>query len=98
MVTSDIAGERLFAIGDLHGDYSKAKAALQLAGLLNEEGYWSGGKARLVQLGDLMDRGAYSLDCINLFERLKVSPLWRLLLSAGAAFCLFKPLLIWVLC
>ncbi len=50
--------------------------ALKLAGLVAEDGYWIGKKAAVVQLGDLMDRGPYSLDCINLFNRLKVSPLW----------------------
>ena len=65
-------GEPLYAIADLHGDYSKATRALRVPGLLDEDGYWAGGKATVVQLGDLMDRGPYSLDCINLFERLKV--------------------------
>lgn len=69
-------GEPLYAIADLHGDYSKALRALRLATLVDEDGYWAGKKAEVVQLGDLMDRGPYSLDCINLFERLKVSLLW----------------------
>lgn len=71
------SGEPLYAVADLHGDYSKAIKALQIGNLVGSDGYWIGGKASLVQLGDLMDRGPYSLDCINLFERLKVSSCWR---------------------
>lgn len=67
------SGEALYAIADLHGDYSKAIQALQLAGLVGKDGYWEGKGASLVQLGDLMDRGPNSLDCVNLFQRLKAA-------------------------
>jgi hypothetical protein len=36
------AAERLVAIGDLHGDLDKAKAAFKLAGLTDDKGSWGG--------------------------------------------------------
>lgn len=49
------------AVGDLHGDMSKAKKAFQLARLAAEkEGgklVWTGGDTVVVQLGDVLDRG-----------------------------------------
>ncbi len=49
--------ERIVAIGDIHGDYENYLAVLRIAGLINKKGKWSGGKAHLVQTGDLPDRG-----------------------------------------
>lgn len=49
--------ERIVAIGDLHGDYDNYLETLQLAGLVNRRGRWSGGTAHLVQTGDIPDRG-----------------------------------------
>lgn len=74
-----MAGTRppLYAIADLHGDLSQAKGALQLAGVIDPvkgEGVWIGGKAQVIQLGDLVDRGPNSLDCVRLFEEIKVPP------------------------
>ena len=66
------SADTLFAIGDLHGDLEQGYTALKLAGLLNAHGLWSGGKATLVQTGDLVDRGPNSLQLVELFERLKV--------------------------
>jgi hypothetical protein len=49
------------AVGDLHGDMSKAKKAFQLARVAAEkEGgklVWTGGDTVVVQLGDVLDRG-----------------------------------------
>lgn len=68
-----LQADTLFAIGDLHGDLEQGLTALQLAGLVTPNGLWSGGKAVLVQTGDLLDRGPKSLELVQLFERLKVS-------------------------
>ena len=67
------SADTLFAIGDLHGDLEQGYTALKLAGLVNANGLWSGGKATLVQTGDLLDRGPNSLQLVELFERLKVN-------------------------
>jgi hypothetical protein len=49
--------ERVVAIGDLHGDYENYIATLKAAGLVDKKAKWSGGKAHLVQTGDIPDRG-----------------------------------------
>ena len=69
-------GPPLYAIADLQGDISQARATLRLAGVLDSKGgegaSWIGGQAQVVQMGDLVDRGPNSLDCVRLFEEIKV--------------------------
>ncbi len=48
---------RLVAIGDLHGDLAAARAALRLAGAIDERDLWIGGPLVVVQTGDVLDRG-----------------------------------------
>jgi hypothetical protein len=45
------------AIGDVHGDLNGFLAALELGGAINKAGKWVGGDMRVVQTGDLVDRG-----------------------------------------
>jgi len=51
------ASAPIVAVGDLHGDYEAYQAILREAGLIGKKGEWTGGKAILVQLGDVPDRG-----------------------------------------
>jgi hypothetical protein len=51
------APPRLVAVGDLHGDWAAARAALRLAGASSDDGHWMGGGLVVVQMGDLIDRG-----------------------------------------
>ncbi len=44
------APERLIAIGDLHGDLSKTRAALGVAQVIDENDHWIGGKTVVVQV------------------------------------------------
>lgn len=62
--------DRLVAIGDLHGDLEATRKALQLAGVIDEAGRWTGGKTVVVQLGDQTDRGDDELEILDLLERL----------------------------
>ncbi len=62
--------ERIVAIGDLHGDYSAATRALRLAGAINDEGNWVGGKMVVVQTGDILDRGDGEREILALFTKL----------------------------
>ncbi len=48
---------RVVAIGDVHGDGAAAWRALRLAGLVDDHQRWIGGRAVLVQTGDVLDRG-----------------------------------------
>ena len=63
--------ERVVAIGDVHGAYDKFVALLRAAGLINDRQRWVGGRARLVQTGDLLDRGADSRKVVDLLIRLE---------------------------
>jgi hypothetical protein len=58
------------AIGDLHGDLDASLKVLQMTGLVDEDGRWSGGRTILVQTGDTTDRGPDSKQVIELLIRL----------------------------
>jgi len=62
---------RVVAIGDLEGDYEKFLDMLRTAGLIDGDGDWSGGRAHLVQLGDIPDRGPNSRAIMDLLRRLE---------------------------
>lgn len=47
---------RLVAVADIHGDLSRLKGILAHAGLIDQEGRWTGGPQILVLLGDMIDR------------------------------------------
>jgi hypothetical protein len=66
------APARIVAIGDVHGGDAAFAAILQETGLIDAERRWTGGKAVLVQTGDVTDRGAgvrASLDLLMALER-----------------------------
>lgn len=51
-------GQRVVAVGDLHGRYALLKLCLQAANLIGgNDDEWCGGNTILVQVGDLLDRG-----------------------------------------
>ncbi len=62
---------RLVAIGDIHGDIKAARAALVLAGAINEHDEWIGGELVVVQVGDQLDRGDDEQEILELFDRLR---------------------------
>lgn len=47
---------RIVAVGDLHGDLLNARKVLQFAGVVDEEGNWTGETDYFVQTGDIIDR------------------------------------------
>lgn len=49
--------DSVFAVGDVHGEYDTLRRLLTNAGVIDGSGRWSGGRAHLVLLGDLFDRG-----------------------------------------
>src|SRR5438105_6348655 len=63
--------ERVVAVGDVHGDYDQLVAVLRSAGLIDEQGNWTGGKTHLVQNGDVLDRGPDSRKAMDLLMRLE---------------------------
>jgi hypothetical protein len=64
------AAERVVAVGDLHGDLASTREALRLAGAIDDEDHWVGGKLVLVQVGDQLDRGNDEPEILHLLERL----------------------------
>ena len=62
--------QRVVAIGDLHGDLEATRAALRLAGAIDEHDQWVGGTTVVVQTGDQLDRGDDELEILDLLDAL----------------------------
>ncbi|WP_435880242.1 metallophosphoesterase family protein [Streptomyces zaomyceticus] len=60
----------LYVVGDVHGYLDELMAALRAQGLIDENGGWSAGNARLWFLGDFTDRGPDGIGVIDLVMRL----------------------------
>jgi Calcineurin-like phosphoesterase len=63
--------ERVVAVGDVHGSYDGLVAILRTAGIIDARARWSGGRAVLVQTGDVLDRGPDSRKALDLLRRLE---------------------------
>uniref|UniRef100_A0A5B7BVF8 Calcineurin-like phosphoesterase domain-containing protein n=1 Tax=Davidia involucrata TaxID=16924 RepID=A0A5B7BVF8_DAVIN len=65
---------RIVAVGDLHGDLSQARCALEMAGVLSSDGQdlWTGGETVLIQLGDILDRGEDEIAILSLLRSLDI--------------------------
>ena len=63
--------ERVVAVGDVHGDCEQLVNVLRLAGLIDHRQNWTGGKAHLVQIGDVLDRGPESKKAMDLLMKLE---------------------------
>ncbi|MEV0455529.1 metallophosphoesterase [Catellatospora methionotrophica] len=61
----------LYVVGDVHGHLVPLTQALRVTGLLDAQGGWTGGDARLWFLGDLTDRGPDGIGVIDLIRRLQ---------------------------
>ncbi len=61
----------MVAIGDVHGAYDRFVAMLRAAGLIDGRQRWVGGGARLVQTGDVLDRGADSRKVVDFLRKLE---------------------------
>jgi hypothetical protein len=61
---------RIVAFGDVHGDLERTRAALRLAGAIDESDRWVGGALVVVQTGDQLDRGDDERAILELFARL----------------------------
>jgi hypothetical protein len=65
------AAERIVAMADWHGDLGAARRALRLAGAIDEQDRWVGGRLVVVQTGDVVDRGAGERAILDLLARLE---------------------------
>lgn len=64
-------GRRIVAIGDVHGAADAFAAMLTTAGLIDAAKQWIGGRAILVQTGDVTDRGAGTRAALDLLMSLE---------------------------
>ena len=60
-----------FVVSDIHGHVGPFVAALGRAKLLDSDGAWCGGEARLTILGDFFDRGPDGIAVVDLIRRLQ---------------------------
>jgi Calcineurin-like phosphoesterase len=58
--------ERVLVIGDVHGHRETLQRLLRGAGLLDREAVWTGGRAIVVVLGDMVDSGPDGLGVLDL--------------------------------
>ena len=63
--------QRIVAIGDVHGDYDQFVSLLRSAELIDNRNRWTGGRAHLVQTGDVLDRGPASRKAMDLLMDLE---------------------------
>jgi hypothetical protein len=63
--------KRVVAVGDVHGDRDALVAVLKMAALLDEQERWSGGRAHLVQIGDIPSRGPQCRQAMDFLMRLE---------------------------
>ena len=63
--------ESVVAIGDVHGDFDDFVSILQRTGLIDAQHHWTGSKATLVQVGDLLDRGPKPREVMDLVMALE---------------------------
>lgn len=63
--------ERVVAVGDIHGDCDALVAVLKMAGVVDDHADWAGGKAHVVQVGDLPSRGPQTRKAMDLLMKLE---------------------------
>jgi predicted MPP superfamily phosphohydrolase len=63
--------DRIVAVGDVHGAYEPFATILRAAGLIDQRERWTGGRAVLIQTGDVLDRGPDSRKVVDLLRKLE---------------------------
>src|SRR6478672_1717349 len=63
--------DRVVAVGDVHGDFDAFVTILRSAGIIDAKNRWTGGASHLVQIGDVLDRGADSRKAMDLLMSLE---------------------------
>ncbi|MBR5608662.1 MAG: metallophosphoesterase [Elusimicrobiaceae bacterium] len=62
---------KVIVVGDVHGQYDAFVHILRHAGLIDEELNWIGGRNRLVQMGDIFDRGPKPRQVDDLLDKIQ---------------------------
>ncbi len=63
--------QRVFVVGDIHGDLEELVTLLRAAGIIDENNDWQAQQSHFVSVGDLLDRGPQSRDVMDFFMRLE---------------------------
>lgn len=63
---------RFVVVGDVHGQIGPFLNILRHAQLIDRFSNWCGGDARLLQIGDIIDRGLFSVQVDGILERLQM--------------------------
>ena len=63
--------KRRIVVGDIHGELGGFREILSNAKLIDGKDNWVGGDAVLIQTGDVIDRGPYSRETVDLLKRLQ---------------------------
>jgi len=63
--------KRRIIVGDIHGELEGFTEIIRNAGLIDGKDNWSGGDDILIQTGDVIDRGPYSREAVDLLKRLQ---------------------------
>ncbi len=67
----DDRADEIWAFSDPHGGIDAMKRLLESSELIDSESTWSAGPVTMVIAGDLIDKGAHSLEVIDLLRRLE---------------------------
>jgi hypothetical protein len=62
---------RVVAIGDIHGDCDALQKTLEVAGAVDANGEWSGGRTHVVQIGDIPARWPQTRKAMDLLMKLE---------------------------
>lgn len=88
------AYEKVFAIGDIHGDLEVFITILQKANLIDDNYHWCGGNAHVVQVGDILDRKIREVEFSDEDSEFKIiSLILKLQLEAYSAGGGFHPII-----
>ena len=63
--------KRLIVVGDVHGQFDPFVSILKHAGLVDAQLNWAGTHDRLIQMGDILDRGPAAKETVALLDKLQ---------------------------
>ncbi|MCG8419688.1 MAG: metallophosphoesterase [Proteobacteria bacterium] len=63
--------DRVVAIGDLNGAYDVLRDILLAMDIIDQQNRWIGGRAHLIQIGDVFNRGGRARDALRLLDALR---------------------------
>ena len=86
--------EKLYALGDIHGDLNAFILSLKKAELIDNNLNWCGGTSHVVQVGDILDRKIRDVEYTDEdSEMIIISLICKLQLEAYAAGGGFHPII-----